>query len=269
MKICIIGQEEPVYFSPFLRSIIEARPKDIISVVIAGNRGAGNHPKTLVGKIKYIYILWLIMEPFGFLRNIFIRIRSLLLRFLGPIGTRLDRRSIEGISRKHHIPLIFTKDPNSPETIKKLGKMLPDIVINQSEMLLKDELLKIPRLGVINRHASLLPNFRGRLASFWSHAKEPPEYGVTIHFVDKEIDSGPIILQRKLDIDPRLSYSKVLDALFKESPPLMLEAIDRISDPGFAPLQNKYEGSRPHLFPTLEEARTYRETLKKRRESSR
>lgn len=265
MRIVIIGQEEAVYFSPFLRRIIEARPKDIAAVVIAGDRGAGSHPKTLKQKLENIYILWLIMEPYGFIRNLCIGVWQSFIRLLGTLGLPLDKRSIYGVACKYNIPIINSCDLNSQEFIEKLRKFSPDVVINQTELLLKEELLAIPKIGIINRHASLLPHFRGRLGSWWSHAAEAPEYGVTIHFVDKEIDSGPIITQKKYSIDQRVSYCKVLDIIFNDAPNLMLEALARVEKPDFAPLPNKYQGTKTYLFPTLKEVKAYRALLKKRR----
>lgn len=265
MKIVMIGQEEPVYFSPFLRGIIEARHEDIAAVVIAGNRGAGSHPKTFRQKLENIYILWLILEPYGFLCNLWIGLFMGFIRLLGPIASFLDTRSVQGAARKYNIPLVFSEDLNSREFIDKLRNFSPDIVINQAEFLLKEEILLVPKMGIINRHASLLPRFRGRLGSFWSHAAEPPEYGVTIHFIDKEIDSGRIITQKKYAIDSSFSYSRVLDILFKDAPNLMLEALDKLQKKDFVASPNQYKGTKIYLFPTLPEVKAYRQILKKRR----
>lgn len=265
MRIVIIGQEEPVYFSPFLRSIIEARPKDIVAVVVAGDRGAGSHPQTFRQKLENIYILWLIMEPYGFMRNLGIGLWQGFIRMLGPWGASLDKRSIRGAAGKYNIPIVNTCDLNSREFIEKLKQFSPDVIINQAECLLKEEILAVPKIGIINRHASLLPHFRGRLGSWWAHAAEPPEYGVTIHFVDKEIDSGPIIVQKKYSIDPRAAYWRVLDIFFNDAPGLMLEALDKIQKTDFTPIANQYQGTKAYLFPTLQEVKAYRETLKKRR----
>ncbi len=265
MRIAIIGQEEAVYFSPFLRSIIESRPKDIVVVVIAGDRGAGSHPKTFRQKLESIYILWLILEPFGFIRNLAIGVWQSFIKWLGPLGLSLDKRSIRGAALKYNIPVVNSFDLNSPEFIEKLKQFIPDVIINQSELLLKEEILSVPSIGIINRHASLLPHFRGRLGSFWSHAANPPEYGVTIHFVDKEIDSGPMIIQKKYSIDQRSSYCKVLDIFFHDAARLMLEALDKIQKKDFVPTPSQYQGTKTYRFPSLQEVKAYRESLKKRR----
>lgn len=267
MRIAIIGQEEPVYFGPFLRSIINARPDEVVLVVIAGNRGSGIHPRTLKERLESVYILWIIMEPLGFLRNLFINLWQGLIKSLGPVGLIIDKRSLMEAARRLNIPVLKSKDLNSGEFITELRKYSPDVIINQAEILLKDDILSVPKIGTINRHASLLPHFRGRVASWWSHAAEPPEYGVTIHFVGKEIDSGPIILQKKIDIDPRAPYSRVLDLLFSVAPGLMLEALEKVQTAGFTPVPNQYKGTRLYLFPTLKEVKAYRAVLKQRRKA--
>ncbi len=265
MNIIVIGQEEPAYFGPFLRSIIAARHNEIKAVVIAGDRGAGNHPKSFRQKLEDIYKLWLIMESSGFIKNLCLKVWQVFLAGAGLIGSALDKRSIRGVALKHKIPLLFTKNVNDETFLEKLKLLEPDLIVNQSELLLKEGILKIPKIGVLNRHASLLPHFRGRLGSWWSHAHEPPEYGVTIHFVDKDIDSGPIIVQKQYKVDFCLSYSQVLDILFKRSEELMLEALDKLAARNFSPLPNNYQGTKTCLFPTLKEVRKYRQILKKRR----
>ena len=265
MRIVIIGQEEPVYFSPFLRRIIEARPGEVVLVVLAGDRGAGDHAATWRQTLENLYILWLIMEPYGFFRNLVIRGWHGFLKALGPWGAFLDHRSVLAAARRYHIPVMKCRDLNSIAFVEELRRFSPDVIINQSELLLKDGILSVPKIGIINRHASLLPRFRGRLGSWWSHAGTPPEYGVTIHFVNRDIDSGPIILQKHYEIDPGASYCRVLDILFDDAPNVMMEALDKIQDPGFVPAVNPYQGTQTCLFPSLRDVKQYRNTMKKRR----
>lgn len=265
MRICIIGQEEPSSFGPFFRKVIKARANEVVLVAIAGSRGAGGHPKNLKQKLRYIYSLLLIMEARGSMRIMLISLRYKLIQLFGLTGTRYDDLSIEGAAREHNIPVIHIGNPNSPEVINKLREFSPDVIINQSELLLKKAILEVPRVGVINRHGSLLPHFRGRLASFWSHFNEPPEYGVTIHFVDEGLDSGGIIVQKQFHLSPRLSYAEVVDTVFKKSAGIMLEALGKLSDSNFVPQANNYHGTPTYLFPTLEEAKRYRNVMARRR----
>lgn len=267
MRIAIIAQEEPVCFGPFLRRIMEVRRQEVVCVAIAGSRGAGSHPKTLRQRLADLYIHWLIMEPAGFCRSLAITLGARLVALLGLTGSRLDRRSVAGMARTLGIPVVPVTDVNGPEFIATLRSHAPDVIINQSERLLKQPLLELAPLGVVNRHASLLPRFRGRLASFRGHAAEPPEYGITIHLVDQGLDTGPIILQRRLELDPRLPYAAILDLLFRQSVPPMLEALDLLARPGFVPAENRHQGTTAWQFPTLAEVRRYRQVMALRRRS--
>jgi methionyl-tRNA formyltransferase len=103
------------------------------------------------------------------------------------------------------------------------------------------------------------------VGSFWAHADKKPEYGVTIHFVDQQIDSGPIIVQEPYNLDPTLPYPDILQALFKRSLPLMLKALKKLEDPGFLPLSNPAQGTPVYGFPTLKQIKDYRKVLRERR----
>jgi folate-dependent phosphoribosylglycinamide formyltransferase PurN len=268
IRIVIVGQEEPVYMGPFLRELIDKLSDEVILLVIAGTRGAGNHPSSFLEYLKQLYTLWLIMEPWGFMRGVFIRGFYRLLSFLGPLGRVFDKRSLRAKAKENNIPSIQTDDLNSKKFIDSLKSYKPDIVINQSELLIKKETLDIPKIGFINRHASLLPDYRGRLASFWSHASINPVYATTIHFVNEDIDAGPIIKQMTYDLDPCFSYAHILDILFKKAPELMIEALNEIKKPDFKLTDNNYKDTRTCLFPTVEQAREYRKMMKQRRQKS-
>jgi len=265
MKIAIIAQEEPIYFGPYMRQIIESKNDSIVCVCLLGKRSIGAHPTSFFEKLKYAYSMWLLLEPKAFSQSLIIRAYQNILKCFKLIGSKYDNRSIEGCASSFNIPIVKTNDINSLEFLNKLKEYSPDIILNQSEMIIKSDLLNLPNIGIINRHASLLPKFRGRVGSFWSHANTSPEYGVSIHFVDEQIDSGPIIIQKKYELDSSLSYPIILSILFKESVPLTLEAFNLIERKQTSYIPNKIEGTKTYNIPTLEEIKNYRKLLKKRR----
>ncbi|MBY0451033.1 MAG: hypothetical protein K2X01_10460 [Cyanobacteria bacterium] len=258
MKIAILCQEEPLYLGPFLQQVIKARPNSIQAVFVAGHRGAGEKTTTAQSSWQSLQTYWLILEPVDFLRTIFLRIRSLLLGSLDPA-------SVAGCAKRFKIPVHHIQNPNSHEFMAVLKALDVDLVLNQSELLLKKEVLSIPRVGFINRHASVLPKYRGRLASFRAHAAFPPEYGVTIHLVDEGVDTGPIILQKTYSaIQPEWSYPKVMEALCHNVHLLFWEAVDLLSQSGFQLTPNEAVDN-AYRFPSLAEAKAYRQELKSRR----
>jgi len=258
MRLAILCQEEPVFLGPFLRSVISLYPGRVVAVFIAGRRSAGESAGTVGERCRSLRILWNIMEPSGFFSALALRFRA---RLLG----RRDPLSVEGLARRLGIPVHRVADPNSPSFHQLLRQLAPDAVLNQSERLLKREVLSIPRIGFINRHASLLPEFRGRMACFRSHAAESPRYGVTIHIVDEGVDTGPILLQREFaDVDPRWPYPRVMRQLCKAAPELLWDSVALLEREDFSPRTQPTEG-RNYAFPTLEEALQYRAQLAVRR----
>jgi folate-dependent phosphoribosylglycinamide formyltransferase PurN len=258
-----VCQEEPVFLGPFLQEVIRTRPESIVGVAIAGRRGAGERRRTWAQRVESLWIFWLIFEPVEFLRSLWLRTRARVL------GSR-DRRSVEGLARRMDIPVVYPDAPTAPAVADAIRALEPDVVLNQSEILLDADVLALPPYGFVNRHASLLPAHRGRLGSFWTHADEEPHHGLTIHLVDEGIDTGAILEQwEAAGVDPAWSFPRVLRSLNARAPALFWSAIDRL-ERGEAPTpQPEVPAEPPHRFPTLKEARRYRAALAKRRARTR
>jgi methionyl-tRNA formyltransferase len=261
-RLAILCQEEPIFLGPFLQEVVRMHPDRIAAVFVAGRRSAGEPRRTLKRKLTSLVLLFRLFECPGFLHAVLLRLRAAAMR-------RHDAHSVEHTAHAFGIPVHHVHDPNSPAFHNLLHSIAPDAVLNQSEKLLKPNVLAIPPLGFINRHASLLPRFRGRMAAFWAHAAEPPSYGLTIHLVDEGIDTGPIILQREFrDIDTRWPYPRVMQRIMHTAPALFWTAWDRLNSPGFTPLPNT-PVDEPRRFPTTDDVKAYRETMKRRRKAGR
>ncbi|MDX2085564.1 MAG: formyltransferase family protein [Candidatus Melainabacteria bacterium] len=261
VSVLILCQEEPVFLGPFLQAVIRQCPQRIQAVFIAGSRSAGESSKTWRDRMKALYGFWLLMEPLGFGWALLKRLEA---RVLGARAST----SVAKTAKKYGIAVYRSGDPNGPETLARLRALSPEVILNQSEWRLGAELLAIPTLGVLNRHASLLPAFRGRLASFWAHAHQPPQYGVTFHWVDEGIDTGPVVLQSDLSpqIDPRWAYPQVMKTLCKLAVPLFWQTIDLLPD--FQPEpqpNNEVSLEAAKKFPSLTVLKAYRQELARRR----
>jgi hypothetical protein len=261
----ILYAEDPSFFGPLLREVIRLRPAAIVAAFVVGARGAGPRPKGMVGKLRRLATLWLLWETPGFVRELARHLLVGVAGLVGLTGTRFDWWSVRSVARKAKIPVIACDDPNSAGFVDQLKSLQLDALFNQTDRILKPPLLQAVRLGVVNRHGSLLPRFRGRMASFWSHAAEPPEEGLTFHLVDEGLDTGPILLQTSLEVDPRWPYPRVLRQHRESSPRLFWEAVDRLGTPGFEPSPNPHHGTTTHPFPSWRDVRRYREVLRTRR----
>ena len=112
-------------------------------------------------------------------------------------------------SKKYDFPIFKTLNINDEETIKLIKKLKPDVIYSVSyPQKIKEEVLKIPKKGCINFHDSLLPQYRGMCAYFWITANNEKKGGVTAHYIDKELDTGEIVLQKEYNIASNDSMQK-------------------------------------------------------------
>lgn len=89
-------------------------------------------------------------------------------------------------------------------------------------------------VDVVNAHPGLLPRYRGASCTEWAvHDDEP--VGVTAHFMDEGLDTGPIILSEALEVDPAWSYVDLRVAVYRLSHRVMATALARVVTDGLTP----------------------------------
>lgn len=105
-------------------------------------------------------------------------------------------RSLGEVARSYRFPVVTCGDLNSPRAVVQLEQWAPDLAVFTGGNILRDRVLNVPRLGVLNSHLALLPEIRGMSSPEWSLLCGVP-LGITIHFMDSGIDTGPILLRRE------------------------------------------------------------------------
>jgi methionyl-tRNA formyltransferase len=122
-----------------------------------------------------------------------------------------------------------------PERCKDCGfvdqvrKLAPDLIVVASfGQILPDELLAIPKLGALNVHASLLPKYRGASPIPYAILNGDKETGVTTMQIIRKLDAGPILLQRKLPIEPEDTTGTLQEKLAALGAELLVETIDKL-----------------------------------------
>ena len=194
MRIAILAMDDPLYTNSFIKEIIDAKKEEIIlyAYVTKGDRMTIGKRRS---KFVYLISLFLIMGPVSFIKSSFITIIHKFKKKLSNCGLFKDL-TVYGYAKDNGIEVEKISNPNSKKFCEYLENLKPDIIINQSQAFIKKRLLNIPKIGVINRHNALLPKNRGRLTPFWVLYKKEKETGVSIHFVEKGIDSGDIVVQK-------------------------------------------------------------------------
>ena len=110
----------------------------------------------------------------------------------------------------------------------RLASCRPDLFAVVAFSLLPRRLLKIPRLGSVNLHPSLLPAYRGAAPIVWAVINGETETGITTFQLSPRMDAGDILLQRKVSIDPDETAGELEARLSRLGADLMLETLDRM-----------------------------------------
>jgi methionyl-tRNA formyltransferase len=252
MKIAILTMEDPVYTVDFIKSIISARHKDIVSFTIArGNRFTIGDKRS---RMAYLFSLLLIMGFPCFFQYVF---KTLVYKLRRKVALGADS-SLAGFARRHGISVDYTDDPNRQDYLDRLKALAPDVIINQSQFIIKKGLFAAAPMGMLNRHNALLPKNRGRLTPFWVLYKGEKVTGVSIHFVEEGIDSGPIVVQKRFPVEQGETFGSLVQKNYKHAASAMLEALDKLERGDVNYLLNPDSEATYNTVPTLREAWDYR-----------
>lgn len=113
--------------------------------------------------------------------------------------------------------------------IKKIKNLKPDLIVVVSYgMILPKEILKIPKLGCINVHPSLLPKYRGPTPIETAVINGDKKTGVTTMYMNEKMDEGDIILQKEIEIEKNETAGELWNKLSKIGAKLLIETINKI-----------------------------------------
>src|SRR6266487_3768038 len=122
-----------------------------------------------------------------------------------------------------------------PQAIEELGALKPDVVVVIAYgQILPRDVLEIPRLACLNLHASLLPRWRGAAPIQATIATGDCETGITVMYMDEGLDTGDILLQRRVEILPNDTGGSLHDRMAQNAPEALLESL-RLVAAGNAP----------------------------------
>jgi len=248
--------DDPVYTVPFISEIIRERHADIIGV--ATSKG----DRMVIGKkrspITYLFSLLLIMGPVSFFQHVIVTVSFKIRKKLASVFKFIRSPSVLNQAASYNIPVFDITTPNSKAFREQLQALRPDVIINQSQSIIKKELLEIPTIGVINRHNALLPKNRGRLTPFWVLFKKEKETGVSIHFVTEGIDAGEIIVQNRFEVAPNETFNSLVRKNYIVAPKAMLKALEILEKGKYSLLPNDDAKATYNTVPSLKDAWQYR-----------
>ena len=144
-------------------------------------------------------------------------------------GRRLSASPVK-LAAQTRVPVAQPAALKDPADWAPLIEWRPDVlVVVAYGLLLPQAVLDLPPLGCLNVHASLLPRWRGAAPIERALLAGDTETGLTIMRMEAGLDTGPILLQRPVSIDPRDTGGSLRDRLADLSGPLLLRALEGLA----------------------------------------
>ena len=219
MRIQVLTQEDAFYIPRILDLLLEQR-RDVVGVaIVPGEMQAGR-------ALRFLRMMGARDFAFQVVNLTWYRALDLLSRVL-PLRSS---HSVESAARRARVPVEHVEKVNAPEFIAALRARGVDLLVSLAcPQKLSGALLAVPVKGAINLHGALLPRYQGIFPSFWVLAKGEPETGVTVHWMDEQLDHGDVLLQRRVAIEPRDTVHRlVLRSKVDVGRHALLEALERI-----------------------------------------
>lgn len=148
---------------------------------------------------------------------------------------------------------------NTEEGLNVFKSSQPDLVISiRYGVIIKSNVINVPRYGVINLHSGVLPDYRGVMATFWAMYNKEQRIGMTLHYInDGTIDTGRVIGNSFIDVNYQRSYLWHVLELYKEGSELILKIVNQITQNLTISSKAQEEGGDYYTFPTEQELQAF------------
>ena len=144
----------------------------------------------------------------GYKSNLLDGFSSYLHENCSPKSTLLD------LTRKYNIPIIEIDDFHSNEILAKVEHSQLDLIVFTGGGLIRKELIKLPKHGVLNCHMGILPFYRGMDCTYWALLENDiGNIGFTTHLMDEGVDTGAIIKKYFVDVNITKSPKSIIKSI--------------------------------------------------------
>ena len=165
-------------------------------------------------------------------------------------GRRLSPPPVKVFAEQHGIPVLQPVSLRQERTIETLASLEPlAMVVAAYGRILPSEMLRVPPLGVLNVHPSLLPRYRGPSPVTEAILDGESKVGVTVMLLDEGMDTGPVLAQKETDVFPNETADQLTRRLLALGAELLAEVLPAWEAGEIKPVpQNEDEASVTRLY---------------------
>ncbi|ORJ58770.1 methionyl-tRNA formyltransferase [Geothermobacter hydrogeniphilus] len=246
MRILIITQDEPFFLAENIDYLLRHLPdqSNVVGCCLFDASPFGRRESFVRKVVKTLYIF----GPGFFLHY---SVRFLANRFFA-------KKKLRNVLLLHGVSIIkLTHSINHPESIEILKSYDPDLLISiAGNQLFKKSVIELAPKGCLNLHTALLPKYRGLMPTFWVLKNDEKETGVSVFFVDEGIDSGPILVQDRIQVDNR-SQQDLIRHTKKIGMDAIIKAVKLIDGDDYSLIENNDDEMTYYSFPNRKDVRAF------------
>lgn len=143
-------------------------------------------------------------------------------------GKQVSATPIKEFALKNNLEVLTPADLKEEVFIRRIKELEPDLFVVVAFRILQREVFTIPKFGSFNLHGSLLPKYRGAAPIQWAIINGEKETGVTSFFLEEKVDTGNIVIQKKLPIGEEDNFGTLHDKMMMLGADIVLETVDLI-----------------------------------------
>lgn len=154
-------------------------------------------------------------------------------------GKKLSQTAVKKFALEHGLKVLQPPRLKNPEFLEELKALKADLQVVVAFRMLPEQVWAMPPFGTVNLHASLLPQYRGAAPINHAIINGEKQTGLTTFLLQKEIDTGNILLQKKLDIGPDETVGELHDRMMALGGELLVETIERLRKGEITPVDQQ------------------------------
>ena len=158
-------------------------------------------------------------------------------------GRRLRPPPVKTAAAALEFPVLQPDSPREPGLAEALEDLAPDALAVVAYSILPGRLLRVPRLGSVNVHPSLLPAYRGAAPIVWALFDGCTETGVTTFLLNRRVDTGDILLQERVAVGDDETAGELEARLAEDGARLLVRSLDGMEEGRLQPRPQSRQGA--------------------------
>ncbi len=156
-------------------------------------------------------------------------------------GLKINKSPVKEFAENRGFDVLQPEKLKDVNFIKQLKKYNADLFVVVAFRMLPKEVWSLPKKGTINLHASLLPDYRGAAPINHAIINGENKTGVTVFFIDEQIDTGKIIEQKEIEITKQDNAGTLHDKIMAIGAILLVDTITKIEE-------NKFDATEQNIL---------------------